>query len=99
VAVQAAPFGGGTTASRRLEPANILTSGIGLPLPLLENDYNGLRIGTQEITRWGMQPEDMPAIAGLIARVLLKGEDPAVVQPDVIALRHRFQALHYVFSD
>lgn len=99
VAVQAASFGGGTTASRRLEPANILTSGIGLPLPLLENDYNGLRIGTQEITRWGMQPDDMPAIARLIARVLLKGEDPTAVQPDVIALRHRFQSLHYVFSD
>lgn len=99
VAVQAAPFGGGTTASRRLEPANILTSGIGLPLPPLENDYNGLRIGTQEITRWGMQPEDMRAIAGLIARVLAKGEDPATIRPEVIGLRHRFQTLQYVFSD
>ncbi len=99
VAVRAAGFGGGTTASRQLEPANILTSGIGLPLPVLENDYNGLRIGTQEITRWGMQPGDMPALAGLIARVLVKSEDPAAVQADVIAMRHHFQSLHFVFPD
>lgn len=99
VAVQATGYGGGTTASRRLEPANILTSGIGLPLPELKNDFNGLRIGTQEITRWGMQPADMPAVAGLIGRILVQGESPETVRPDVIALRHRFQALHFVFPD
>lgn len=99
VAVQAAPFGGGTMASRRLEPANILTSGIGLPLPEVPNDYNGLRIGTQEITRWGMQPDDMPAIAGLIGRILGQGESPETVRRDVLALRQGFQTLHYVFPD
>ncbi len=76
-----------------------MTSGIGLPLPELKNDFNGLRIGTQEITRWGMQPADMPAVARLISRVLAQGEDPRTVRPDVIALRHQFQTLHYVFSD
>jgi glycine hydroxymethyltransferase len=99
VAVRAAGFGGGTTASRRLEPANILTSGIGLPLPVLENDYNGLRIGTQEITRWGMQPGDMPGIAEFIARILVKGEDPVAVQPDVMGLRHHFKSLQFVFPE
>lgn len=95
VAIQAAPFGGGTTASRLLEKANLLTSGIGLPLPEVPGDYNGIRLGTQEITRWGMQPADMPALAALLARVL-KGEAPAAVCPEVIELRSRFQTLHFV---
>ncbi|HEY6411171.1 MAG TPA: aminotransferase class I/II-fold pyridoxal phosphate-dependent enzyme, partial [Ktedonobacteraceae bacterium] len=50
VVLRAAAYGGGTTASRRLEQANLLTSGIGLPLPALAHDYNGLRMGTQEVT-------------------------------------------------
>jgi glycine hydroxymethyltransferase len=96
VAIPAAAFGGGTTASRRLEKANILTSGIGLPLPPVAGDYNAIRLGTQEITRWGMQPPDMPAVAELISRVLVKNEAPEQVKPEVVALRQRFQTLHFV---
>ncbi len=96
VALQAASFGGGTTASRLLEQANILTSGIGLPLPELSHDFNGLRIGTQEITRWGMQPENMPELAELLCRVLLKGESPEQVRSATLAFRSRFQSLHFV---
>ncbi|HEX2912834.1 MAG TPA: aminotransferase class I/II-fold pyridoxal phosphate-dependent enzyme [Chloroflexia bacterium] len=96
IGVQAARFGGGTIASRLLEKANILTSGIGLPLPPVEGDYNGLRIGTQEITRWGMRPEDMPELAALIGRVLVKGEDPEQVREDSLKFRSRFQQLHFM---
>jgi glycine hydroxymethyltransferase len=96
VALEAAPYGGGTTAARRLEKANILASGIGLPSPPLPGDFNGLRLGTQEISRWGMRPEHMPAVARLIARVLVDGEEPSAVQADVIALRRGFQSLHFV---
>ncbi|NJN96471.1 MAG: hypothetical protein HC875_21375 [Anaerolineales bacterium] len=96
VAIPAAAFGGGTTASRRLEKANILTSGIGLPLPPVAGDYNAIRLGTQEITRWGLSPQDMPTVAGLICRVLVKKEAPEQVQPEVVALRQRFQTLHFV---
>jgi len=99
VAIRAAAYGGGTTASRLLEQANLLTSGIGLPVPDLAQDYNGLRIGCQEITRWGMQPQDMPALAELICRVLVQAEAPEKVRPDVMALRSRFQDLHFVHLD
>ncbi len=99
VALPAAQWGGGTAGSRLLEKANILTSGIGLPLPEVPGDFNGLRIGTQEITRWGMTPDDMPELAELIARVLVKGEDPAGVRPDVLDFRARFQTLHYIRQD
>ena len=43
-----------------LRQANILTCGIGLPIAPVEGDVNGLRIGTPEIVRWGMTPDDMP---------------------------------------
>lgn len=98
IALRAIEYGGGTTASRRLESANILLSGIGLPppVPTISGDYNGIRIGTQEITRWGMRPDDMQTIATLLGRVLVKGESPETVRPDVVAFRQRFQALHFI---
>lgn len=98
LAIPAAQFGGGTTASRHLEKANLLTSGIGLPLPPVVGDYNAIRLGTQEITRWGLQPGDMPVVADFIARILVKEEPPERVKPEVSAFRQRFQTLHFVRS-
>ena len=96
VALNAIPYGGGNAASARIEPANILFTSIGLPLPEVTDDANGIRIGTQEITRWGFAAMDMDEIAGLIARVLVKNEAPQNVKGDVIALRRLFQKLHYI---
>ncbi len=96
VALPAHRFGGGTKASRVLERANILTSGIGLPLDPIDGDFNGIRIGTQEITRWGMKPGDMEPLAGLICRVLIGGEEPEAVKGDTVALRAGFQELRFV---
>jgi len=96
VALPAHNYGGGTAGSRLLEKANILACGIGLPLPPVDGDFNAIRLGTQEITRWGMQPNDMPAIADLMSRILVRGEDPRSVKPDVLAFREGFQSLHYI---
>jgi glycine hydroxymethyltransferase len=96
VALEAWTLGGGNAASARIEAANILMSGIGLPGPTVTGDYNGIRLGTQEITRWGMAPADMPALAALIARVFVAHEDPTTVRTDVMAFRSRFQTLTYV---
>jgi glycine hydroxymethyltransferase len=96
VAVQAHPYGGGDRASNVMARANILASSIGLPIATLKDDANGIRLGTQEITRWGMKPADMPDVARLMACVLERGETPEQVRPDVIALRQQFQNLHFV---
>jgi glycine hydroxymethyltransferase len=96
LAIDARPFGGGTTASRRLEPANILTSGIGLPLPPVAGDQNGIRLGTQEVTRLGMGRAQMAEAARLLADVLLARRPAEAVGADVLTLRHPFQTLHYV---
>ncbi len=95
-AVEAHPFGGGQTASKRLRDANILACGIGLPLPEIDGDVNGLRLGSPEIVRWGMGPEHMPTLATFIADVLTGKRDAQSVAPEVTAFRKQFTALHYI---
>ena len=95
-AIAAADFGGGQTAAKRLRRANILTCGIGLPADAVAGDVNGLRIGTPEIVRWGMTPNDMPELAGLIARALRGNEPPDDLAPAVTAFRRRFAELRYM---
>lgn len=95
-AIEAHRFGGGQQAAKLLRRANILSCGIGLPLKPIPGDVNGLRFGTPEIVRWGMNAEDMGDLAILIARVLIKGEEPEAVGRDVTAFKAQFNALHFV---
>ena len=94
-AVQAAGFGGGQAASRRLEAAGFLTCGIGLPIDPVPGDLNGLRIGTPELARWGVTVDDIPALAALLAEGL-RSNDPASVAPRTRALRARFDRVHFI---
>ena len=96
LALPSSLYGGGQTAGKHLSRANILLCGIGLPLPPVAGDLNGIRIGTQEVTRLGMSAEGMDAIAGLIARVLRDKQPVERVKKDVIAFRKDYQRLHFV---
>ena len=95
VGVDARTLGGGTRAARRLEAGNILATGIPLPLPPVAGDYNGLRLGTQEVTRWGMGPDEMAAAADLMASLLLRDEPPEAIRRAVVALRAPFHRIRY----
>ena len=94
-AIQAAAFGGGQAASKTLRKAGFLACGIGLPIPEVPGDLNGLRIGTPELVRRGVTPADAPALAALIAEGL-RSNAPETVAPRTKALRARFQGLHHV---
>lgn len=94
-AIEAAGFGGGQAASKTLRKAGFLACGIGLPLPDVPGDLNGLRIGTPELVRRGVTPADAPALATLIAEAL-RSNAPETLAPRTRALRARFQGLHYV---
>jgi glycine hydroxymethyltransferase len=96
VAIDARGYGGGDAASKQLEPANLLCSSIGLPLPGWPAADAGLRLGTQELTRRGMGSAEMRHVADLMSRVLVGGVDPNVVRREVIDLRRSFTDLHYV---
>jgi glycine hydroxymethyltransferase len=95
-ALEAARWGGGQAASKRLRQANLLACGIGLPIAPVAGDLNGLRLGTPEIVRWGMGPEHMPALARLIARALVGNDSLESVAADVTAFRRQFDRLHFV---
>ncbi|WP_298435390.1 aminotransferase class I/II-fold pyridoxal phosphate-dependent enzyme [uncultured Jannaschia sp.] len=92
-AIEAAPFGGGQTMARRLARTGFLACGIGLPSPEVEGDMNGLRIGTPELARRGVESSDAPAIMAILARALQS--DPETVAPETAALRARFTELRY----
>lgn len=94
-AIEAAGFGGGQAASKKLRHAGFLACGIGLPIPEVKGDMNGLRIGTPELARWGMSEEDMPRLANLIASAL-KSNDPKQLSHEVASWRHKFAKLHYI---
>ncbi len=75
----------------------MLACGIGLPLAPIEGDLNGLRLGTNELVRWGMGPEHMPELAQLIAEALA-ANDPSAVAARVSQFRQRFDKLAFVRS-
>ncbi|MEM5584488.1 aminotransferase class I/II-fold pyridoxal phosphate-dependent enzyme [Roseibium sp. AS2] len=96
-ALEAAAFGGGQAASRKLRQAGFLACGIGLPIAPVDGDMNGLRFGTPELVRWGMTPADMPELAKLIAEAL-RSNDPDAMAGRVAAWRQTFDSLHYVLG-
>ncbi|MDH5558919.1 MAG: serine hydroxymethyltransferase, partial [Alphaproteobacteria bacterium] len=57
---------------------------------------NGLRLGTPEIVRWGMEAKDMPELAKLIVRALKAQDAPESLAPEVTAFRRRFTKMHFV---
>ncbi len=96
LAVEAAQFGGGQRAAGRLRAANLLTSGIGLPIQPVPSDLNGLRLGTPEIARWGMAPAEMPELADYIARALHISANSDALAREVSAFRQRFTQIRFI---
>ncbi|MDH4061577.1 MAG: aminotransferase class I/II-fold pyridoxal phosphate-dependent enzyme [Aquincola sp.] len=84
-AIEAARWGGGQAAARRLEAARLFACGIGLPIDPVASDVNGLRLGTPEIVRLGFAPEHMGELALLITLALAGRPDPEATT----ALRRR----------
>lgn len=97
-AVKSEKFGGGQTASKKLRKANLLVSGIGLPIPAVAGDLNGIRFGTPEIVRWGVDEKDAAQLAGFVAKAL-GSNDPAGLAPEVSQFRARFNTLHYIIQN
>lgn len=94
-AIEAAAFGGGQTASKKLRKAGFLACGIGLPIDAVKDDLNGLRMGTPELVRWGMSAKDMPKLASLIARGLNSNAPEAMAQ-EVSEYRCTFDEIHFI---
>jgi len=93
--------GRGLACAQALERANIIVNKNLIPSDAA-TDWNypgGLRIGTIEVTRYGMKEPEMAAIAEMIARVVVRRESPESVRPDAVALRTGFRRLYYCFEN
>lgn len=94
-AVEAASFGGGQAASKKLRKSGFLACGIGLPIASVDGDMNGLRIGTPELVRWGVSTTHTKELAMLIARALTTN-DPENLAGEVTSLRSQFDTLQFI---
>jgi glycine hydroxymethyltransferase len=94
-AIEAAMFGGGQAASKKLRKAGFLACGIGLPIDEVDGDLNGLRIGTPELARWGVDTTHTKDLANLVHRALTTN-NPEVLAKEVAEMRMQFDRIHFV---
>jgi glycine hydroxymethyltransferase len=81
LAIDAAPLGGGSSVARHLADAGIFVSASCYPTKPSASAKAGVRVGTQEITRWGFTGPDIAELGDLWARLLIKHEDRAASDP------------------
>jgi glycine hydroxymethyltransferase len=98
VAVNVKAFGGGERVSRKLEIHDIILNMNMLPHePLNAHDHpEGIRIGVQEMTRFGMGQEEMIRIAELIKECVIENKS---VKEEVNRFRSEYQEVKYSFDE
>lgn len=84
-------FGESGALVRQLEACHILVNAAGAPR---EMGKHGLRIGVQEVTRYGMTEADAPEIVGCILDAASK-RDPDGARDRAIALARRFDTVRF----
>lgn len=94
-------LGGGDKCAKLLEEANIIVNKNLLPKdpPERVNDPSGLRIGVQEMTRYGMRESEMMDIALFFKKVLIDKKDPHHVAKEVAEFRKNYVKVKYTFPD
>jgi glycine hydroxymethyltransferase len=68
-----------------------LTSAIGLP----HGVGDGVRVGTNEAVRWGVDGDEVDELADLVARAW-HADEPASLADETAAFRQRFRHLRYI---
>ncbi len=92
IAVNVAQWGGGVEVARRLEASDIIVNYNLLPGDSDPRSPSGLRVGVQEMTRFGMLETDMPRLAELLA-ASIRGRE---VKAEVNRLRSEFLEMQFV---
>ncbi len=98
VAVNVSGFGGGEKVSKVLESNDIILNMNMLPYePFSNHDHpDGIRIGVQEMTRFGMKAPEMEKIAELLKECIIDSKD---VKGEVNSFRTNYQDVKYSFDD
>jgi len=85
-------YGNGPAMANRLEENNILVNYQGAPDDEGFTTASCLRMGVQEMTRFGMKEEDFGELADYISRVIVHGRS---LQAEVAHYRKRFMEMKY----
>ena len=86
----------GPEIAARLERNNIICNYQATPDEEGFTASGALRMGVNEMTRFGFGKEEFRKLAGLVAACVLRGED---VRGDVIRLREGFTDMQYCFKN
>jgi len=99
IVVDVRNLGGGAKVAKKLEEANIIVNKNLLPWdpPEAVKDPSGIRLGTQEMTRFGMKESDFKEVARFMREVLIDGKDPKSIKEKVIEFRKQFIEVKYTF--
>ncbi len=92
IAVNVSAFGGGVKAALALEANDVICNYNMLPGDTDAQNPSGLRIGTPEMTRFGMKEKDFEELGELMAEAI-RGKS---VKDKVNRLRSRFLEMQYV---
>ena len=85
-------YGNGMDIARRLEDNNIVTNYQALPDDETFLEPSGIRMGVQEMTRFGMREDDFDKLSGLIAEVVIHNKN---VKEEVKKYRQNFLEMKY----
>ena len=85
----------GPEIARKLEENNLIVNYQAAPMEEGFTASGSLRMGVQEMTRFGMQAADFEELAHLFKDVLLNGKN---VKEAVVAFRKRFLEMKYCFT-
>ncbi|UCD18795.1 MAG: hypothetical protein JSU64_05040 [candidate division WOR-3 bacterium] len=92
VVIRVKKHGSGNELSHRLEQNNIVTNYQALPDDESFLEASGIRMGVQEMTRYGMKEDDFRSLAGYIADVIIRNVD---VKDKIATFRRGFIQMQY----
>ncbi|NIM90401.1 MAG: hypothetical protein GTO17_05580 [Candidatus Aminicenantes bacterium] len=95
VLIRVRSHGLGQEIARRLEENNIITNYQALPDDETFLESSGIRMGVQEMTRFGMEEKDFDVLSGFIAEVVIKDRD---VKEEVRKFRENFLQMKFCLS-
>ncbi len=88
-------YGNGMDIARRLEENNIIVNYQALPDDKTFLEPSGIRMGVQEMTRFGMKEKDFDVLSGYISEVVVRNKE---VKEEVKKFRENFLNMGYCLS-
>lgn len=102
ILVDVKKYGSGHEISEKLASANIMTNKMLTPYDKDTADAvpTGIRIGTSEITRYGISAQDLKSIAHLIYETIHADSEKIVrvVKEEVMSLRKKYNKIFYCYG-